>query len=98
MGATITAWCMQAGPTWIVDFAGGSLSGSPASLSRASWRKFDPAALGLRLQSHDVFLAEHGAVFVFDGVRLVLPNRSAENVQRQRSARPLPARPRSPGE
>src|SRR4029453_8414180 len=41
---------------------------------------------------------EHGAVFVSYGVRSVWPNRTAETVQRQRSARPLPAQPRSPPE
>jgi hypothetical protein len=38
---------------------------------------FDPAGLGL--ESHEVFLTDHEAVFVFEGVPAVLLNRSAEN-------------------
>lgn len=38
---------------------------------------FDPAGLGL--ESHEVFLSEHEAVFVFEGVPALLLSRSAEN-------------------
>jgi hypothetical protein len=38
---------------------------------------FDPASLGL--EGHEVFLTDHEAVFVFEGVPAVLLNRSAEN-------------------
>jgi hypothetical protein len=38
---------------------------------------FDPAALGL--ESHEVFLTDSEAVFVFEGVPAVLLNRSAEH-------------------
>lgn len=38
---------------------------------------FDPADLGL--ESHEVFLTEHEAVFVFEGVPSVLLRRSAED-------------------
>jgi hypothetical protein len=38
---------------------------------------FDPAGLGL--VSHEVFLTEHEAVFVFEGAPAELLNRSAEN-------------------
>jgi hypothetical protein len=38
---------------------------------------FDPADLGL--ESHEVFLTEHEAVFVFEGVPSVLLSRSAEH-------------------
>ena len=38
---------------------------------------FDPAALGL--ESHEVFLTEHEAVFVFEGVPAVLLSRSTEH-------------------
>jgi hypothetical protein len=38
---------------------------------------FDPADLGL--ESHEVFLTEHEAVFVFEGVPSVMLRRSAED-------------------